>query len=233
MILKNDLKDLDTKALIFDVDGTLTRWTSVPDFLKDTLASFNVEYTSDVIKDFFTAVRYYESYLLISGLSSQDAYAQALEIAIEALRKNNISGQEFRDAMFLREASYTTCETGIETELDYLSQKYLLCCYTNWFASQAHKKLAIHGIDKYFPVFYSFENVYLKYSSVGFKVILSSLEMAPDNVIHIGDSQSDLACKGAKIPFILIDYDNNSQALYSQSDAVITEFKDIRRVLKK
>lgn len=233
MILKNDINPQDTRALIFDVDGTLTRWTSVPELLKDTLASFNVPYSDDVLADFFKAVRNYENYLLISGLSSQEVYAQMLQITMAVLKNNHISGTEFKDAMFIREPLYTECEENIQDELTYLSNQFTLCCYTNWFASQAHRKLLKHQIDEYFPLFYSFENSYLKYSSVGFKIILLSLSLEPSQVVHIGDSESDLVCKGAKIPFILVDYEGNKEKLYDYSDAVITEFKDLRRVLKK
>ncbi len=33
MILKNELNINETKMLSFDIDGTITQWTSVPNFL--------------------------------------------------------------------------------------------------------------------------------------------------------------------------------------------------------
>ena len=233
MILKNELKDADTKALIFDIDGTLTRWTSVPDLLGATLAHFNVPYTDDVMKDFFKAVNYYEAHLLISSRASVDEYASILGMTMEVLKKHGISGRDFKDWMFFEEAFYTTSEEGIQEELQALQKDYLLCCYTNWFKYQAIKKLERHGINDFFDHFYSFENMYIKFSSVGFKSILLELGLEPSNVIHIGDSDSDLVCRCAGIPCVLIDYDQNKERLYDSADAIVTEFRDISRLLKR
>lgn len=105
-------------------------------------------------------------------------------------------------------------------------------CYTNWFKFQALKKLERHGISDYFDHFYSFENMFIKFSSVGFQSILLELGLDASNVIHIGDSDSDLVCKLAGIPCVLIDYHANKEELYNRADVVVTEFKDISRVLK-
>lgn len=126
MILKNELRNNDTKALIFDIDGTLTRWTSVPELLTASLARFGVPYSDDVMQDFFKAVGYYEAHLLVTGHSSPEAYADILGMTMEVLKRHNVSGRAFKDSMFFEEAFYTTCEAGIKDELAALSADYTL-----------------------------------------------------------------------------------------------------------
>ncbi len=60
MILKNELKTNDVKMLSFDIDGTITQWTSVPDFLASVLAEYNLPYRDEVMTQFFKRSRFYK-----------------------------------------------------------------------------------------------------------------------------------------------------------------------------
>ena len=67
MILKNELKTNDVKMLSFDIDGTITQWTSVPDFLASVLAEYNLPYSDEVMAQFFKAVDFFDMHLITSS----------------------------------------------------------------------------------------------------------------------------------------------------------------------
>lgn len=144
MVIKNDLKIVDTKMLSFDIDGTITQWTSVPNFLASVLSEYSLSYSDEVMKQFFRAVEWFDMHLITSSECSEEIYGACLGESIEVLKQNGISGNDFRRRMFLKEADFTKAEADIQTSVAKLYQSYDLYCYTNWFKSQALKKL-----DKY------------------------------------------------------------------------------------
>jgi len=234
MILKDELVKKDVSTLLFDIDGTITKWTSVPDFLASVLNEYGIEYQDEVLSQFFRAVTWYDMHLITTMECNYETYGYLLGESIDLLKQNGISGNDFRERMFLKEASFTESEEGIKTSMESLSKNYELYCYTNWFINQAKKKLNKYDLDKYFKHIYAYDNNYIKFTHVGFLSIMEDLGLKPNEVIHIGDSESDIIPSGrAKIQSILVDYDRNKENLYDKANAVVTEFRDIPLILER
>jgi len=234
MILKNELKTNDVKMLSFDIDGTITQWTSVPDFLTSVLAEYNLHYSDEVMAQFFKAVDFFDKHLITSSECTEAMYGFILGDTIELLKQNGISGDDFRRRMFLKEADFTKAEEGIKDSVGILFKNYDLYCYTNWFKNQALKKLDKYGLTEYFKGIYAYDNNYIKFTKVGFLVVTYDLGLEVENVIHIGDSKVDIEpANDAGIQTILVDYNGNKEDLYRIATAVVTEFRDIPMMLER
>ena len=70
--------------------------------------------------------------------------------------------------------------------LEYLSQKYELIVYTNWFSKNQIDRLKKYNLDKFFSKIYGWDDLELKPSKIGIKKIIGN-----DNIkeyIFIGDN---------------------------------------------
>ena len=243
MVIIDKLSDNNKiNTLIFDVDGTITRWKNVEDFLRKSLEELGVPYTDEALKGLYKAMSDRELHALISSEADADIYSYLLDLYIPSLKENNVSGKDLKDIMFEKEARETFISDDTKSELEILSKDYKLYVYTNWFTGQAIKKLKRYGLEGYFENIHSSENTFIKYSKLGFVWLIHEYNLDRDKTIHIGDSESDvIPSKSAGLKSIFLDYDIKSSSditdkkmrLIHSADASITEFKDIRRVLTK
>lgn len=243
MVIIDKIPDNNSiNSLIFDVDGTITRWKNVKEFLRKSLEMLNVPYTDEALKGLYKAMSDRELHALISGEATEDVYSFFLGEYIPSLREHRKTGKDLKDVMFELEASETFIDDDVKDELELLSKKYKLYIYTNWFTNQAKKKLDRYGLTGYFENIHSSENNYLKYSRVGFIWLLNKYGLDRAKTVHIGDSESDVVpSHNAGICSIYLNYGIKSSddihekemALIHKADASITEFKDIRKVLTK
>lgn len=234
MVIKNNLKITDIKALTFDIDRTITEWTSVPAFLASVLNEYGLNFNDEVMQQFFRAVKYFDMHLVTTSECSEAVYGECLGESIEILKQNGISGNDFRKRMFLKEADFTKAEDDIQNSIARLYESYDLYCYTNWFYKQALKKLNKYDLAKFFKGIYAYDNNYIKFTKLGFLKILSDLSLGKENVIHIGDSKADIIpARNAGLQSILIDYNACKQDLYDKADSVVTEFRDIPIILER
>lgn len=229
-------------SLIFDVDGTITRWKNVKEFFKKSLERLNVPYTDEALEGLIRAMSDRELHELITSEADEDIYSYLLDLYIPSLREHGVSGKDLKDVMFELEASETFINDDVAEEIEILSSKYKLYIYTNWFTNQAKKKLDRYNLTRYFENINSSENTCVKYSKVGFIWLLNRYGLDKDKTVHIGDSESDVVPSlNAGIRSIYIDYGIKSSdditaekmKLIHLADASITEFKDIRKVLTK
>lgn len=219
--------------LSFDIDGTITQWTSVPDFFASVLTEYNLSYSDEVMAQFFKAVDFFDMHLITSSECLEAIYGFILGDTIELLKQNGISGDDFRRRMFLKEADFKKTEEGIKDSVGILAKDYDLYCYTNWFKSQALKKLDKYGLTEYFKDVYAYDNNYIKFTKVGFLVATYGLGLEVENVIHIGDSRVDIRpANNAGIQTVLVDYNGNKEDLHGIATAVVTEFRDIPMMLE-
>lgn len=229
-------------SLIFDVDGTITRWKDVKEFLIKSLEILNIPYTEEALYGLYRAMNDRELHALISSEATEDVYSYFLGEYIPSLREHGKTGKDLKDVMFELEASETFIDDDVKSELEILSRKYKLYVYTNWFTNQAKKKLDRYGLTGYFENIHSSENIFIKYSKVGFLWLLNKYDLAKDKIVHIGDSKSDITpSHNAGICSIYLDYGiktstditEKKMQLIHQAEASVTEFKDIRKVLTK
>lgn len=242
VILDKLPEDNEINTLIFDVDGTITRWKNVKEFLKKSLDILGVPYTDEALQGLYKAFDSRELHALITSEADEDIYSHLLELYIPSLKEYNVSGKDLKDVMFENEANETFISDDTKSELEILSKNYKLYVYTNWFTNQAIKKLKRYNLEGYFENIHSSEDIFIKYSKLGFIWLINEYNLDKNKTVHIGDSESDvIPSHNAGLKSIYLDYNINSSSditdkkmgLIHKADASITEFKDIRRVLTK
>jgi len=229
---------VDIECISFDIDETITRWKNIDEFFELSLKELGISYSDEMKGQIFKAMHDRELIGMISGDYGIHNYSWCLEDNVDALRLHHRSGYELVEAMFKREADYTyITEDCIET-LEYLYKKYeKLFCFTNWFYDQAIKKLQIHHLDKYFSKVYASDNFSLKHK-YGFDRFYRNIGFDPRYICHVGDSLVDVPSKSLGLKNIYLKYgllpENITEEIMNIincSDATITEFKDLQRVL--
>lgn len=227
-------------TIIFDIDSTITQWKNVKLFLEEALKSLKVPYIDEALVGLFNAMKYREHHAVITGEADEKIYSILLEQYIDILHKYNISGEQLKDTMFKLEAEQTFISDEVPKEIEMLSKNYKLYCYTNWFKEQAISKLDKYGLTKYFEMIYSSEDIYLKFSKVGFDWLIKKHNLDANKTIAIGDSKTDIIPSvNAGMHAIYLNYNlgnvitEEKFRLFETADASITEFKDIRTVLTK
>lgn len=243
MIITNKIENQEEiRNLIFDIDGTITRWKNVELFLRKALEKLNIPFKEESLVGLYKAIEMRELHSITTSETDETVYSYLLELYIEDLRKHDVSGNKLKDIMFDMEASETFISPEVSEELKLLSKEYEMYCYTNWFRNQALRKLERYNLKEYFKKIYSSEDTYVKFSKVGFMYHSYKHNMSAEKTVCIGDSKNDIVPSG-KFGFktIYLDYEITPNAkksekqikLIEKADATVTEFSDIRKVLSK
>jgi len=69
--------------------------------------------------------------------------------------------------------------------LEYLSHKYELIVYTNWFSKNQIERLKIYNLDKFFSKIYGWDDLEIKPSKIGIEKIIGNNKI--DEYVFIGD----------------------------------------------
>lgn len=241
MILHNNLNNKNIKHIFLDIDGTLTKWINVEVFLKKSCEAIGLPYKSEFLSMLFKAMKMNELEAIISGRLDEREYELFLVTYIDDLGLYHLKGKDLKDKMFELEAKETFIMSDVIPTLQKLKKEYILYCYTNWYYNQACKKLDYHNIGGYFESIYAADRFYLKFTKVGFDYILRKLHANPDEIVMIGDAESDInppAKLGIKT--IYLNYDLIPECISEQerriidiSSASITEFSDIAKILAR
>ena len=242
MIIKDKLYDTSMiKMLIFDVDNTITRWKNVKLFLKKALDNLEIPYSDAALFGLFSAMKERELHSVITGESGYDVYSSLLDFFIPDLKAYGKSGNDLREIMFELEPSETYVSEETVEEIKILSEKYILICYTDWFWRQTYKKLERYGLESFFRAIHSSEDLYVKYSKIGFVYLAKKYNLSPKEIVHIGDSRNDIyPSSAAGLNSIYLNYQLDSEGitdeqrkLVDRASATVTQFGDIRKVLTK
>lgn len=70
--------------------------------------------------------------------------------------------------------------------LEYLSHKYELIVYTNWFSKNQIDRLKVYSLDKFFSRIYGWDDLEIKPSKIGIEKIIGSNNI--DEYVFIGDN---------------------------------------------
>ena len=167
------------KKIVFDLDNTLlflsNEWE---ENYKRFIDKYNLNISA---KDLFLCIGSFEKDLknIIVSIQKLSEYVS-----------NNLS-IDFTNDMIL-ELSETYDNTSllntdtIYDVLNYLSEKYELIAYTNWFTDDQIKRLKKYDLDKFFTKVYGWDIIPKKPSKEGLSEIIKNDDI--ENYIFIGDS---------------------------------------------
>ncbi len=241
MIILDRMNSNNIKHIFMDIDGTLTRWINVESFLRKSCEAIGLPYKHEYLSLLFKSMEMTELEAVITGSLSEQSYEMFLKTYIDDLGIYNLNGKDLKDKMFELEPKETFIMSDVIPTLKSLYNEYILYCYTNWYYKQAIKKLDYHNIHEYFKKIYSADRFYLKFTKVGFNVILNELNAKPNEVVMIGDSKSDIEGPSKLgINTIFLDYEYsinnitmNEARLINLATSSITEFSDIGKILSR
>ena len=114
----------DIKAIILDIDGTITRWKDIPSFLEKSLNILGIPYTDEALIGLFRSMKEREYHAIITGEADEQIYSMLLEKNISSLREYGSSGEKLKNVMFELEASETYISEEVPEELQQLSENY-------------------------------------------------------------------------------------------------------------
>ena len=122
-----------------------------------------------------------------------------------------------------------------EDTLRYLSSKYNLYVFTNWFEDCQTERLKNIGYLKYFSKIFGSDKVGAKPFTASFQEVLNSIESSPSECIMIGDSKKNdiLGANNAGIAGILFDFDGkrDNSNIFAPNYTVITDLKNLEKIL--
>ncbi|HPE14638.1 MAG TPA: HAD hydrolase-like protein [Bacilli bacterium] len=230
MILKNDIVSKKDLA-IFDIDGTLVKYNTLEALVKEALRIYGIEdkdeYVKAQIKGVFLALKFSER---VSDFNFE-RLCNSWQKSMPFLKEFGVDVKDFAHTMLHLETFYMEKIPKVKETLSTIEQ--IKVCSTNWLFYRQKIKLYEAGIDKDFSNIYTCEKTYAKPNPEHFRYILAKEDVFPTSAVMIGDGIVDLASSRAGIDSILVDYDENKQKLYNDAIAVVTEFSDIARILKR
>lgn len=122
-----------------------------------------------------------------------------------------------------------------EDTLKYLSSKYKLYVFTNWFESTQAERLKNIGYLNYFSKVFGSDTIGAKPFKSSFDAVLNFIGASPEECIMIGDSKKNdiLGANNAGIKAILFDYDNNrdKKDVFAPNYELIKNLKELEKIL--
>lgn len=219
------------KNIIFDLDNTIIEDTE--DYIlyyKEALK--NCGYDEDIYLTIYNALNDYEHSL------TENNRFYSKEAAIDFL--NNKFGTNY-DIKLMDEINKVIGKYWIrhiflpEDTLKYLSSKYNLYVFTNWFESPQTERLKNIGYFKYFSRVFGSDTVGAKPFKASFYNVLNFISASPSECIMVGDSKKHdiFGANNAGIRAILFDYDNNrdKKDIFASNYDVVTDLKELEKLL--
>ena len=167
------------KKIIFDLDNTLL---FLSDEWKEVYKSFIDKYNLNISgNDLFSCIGNFEK-------STKNIIVSPKELCIFV---NNDLSTNFTEEMFLElldmydKVKLLNIDIIYEV-LNFLSKKYELIAYTNWFTDNQIKRLKKYDLDKFFSKVYGWDILPKKPSKVGLKKIIKNDDI--NDYVFIGDS---------------------------------------------
>lgn len=120
-----------------------------------------------------------------------------------------------------------------EQTVKYLSSKYKLYIYTNFFGDAQYQRIKNIGYDKYFEKVFGPEEYGLKPYKKSIEKVLNEIGCTPSECIMIGDSKDKeiLSASNVGMKAILFDYDGKRDKKNVELDNYII-VKDLNELMK-
>lgn len=219
------------KNIIFDLDNTIIE-DKDDDALYYKEALRNCGYSEDDYLNVYNALDDYEQTL------SEENRFYSRETVIEFLNTklntnydiklvdelNKVIGKYWINSVFLP-----------ENTLKYLTSKYKLYVFTNWFKVAQTERLQNIGYLKYFTKVFGSDTVGAKPYLSSYNTVLDNIGALPSECIMIGDNKKCdiLGANNAGISAILFDYNvkRDKKEIFAPDYKVITDLKELENIL--
>lgn len=234
MIIKNDIFNVDQiTAIIFDIDGTVTRYNASHAHLKHVISLFNVKYEDIYVPQIMSSLDSAIEFSKDNSFLTLDIMYKSFDKFAPFLQEINVSAKSFVDKMLESECDFVNIHPSTPELLENLQNRNIRAlCLTNWFYVTANMKLKNTGVRKYFSKIYTCETRHAKPNPASFISVLEEENLRPENVLMIGDSLGDLLSVNVGIQSVLIDYTGEKGGeLTEVASAVVTHPMDIIELL--
>jgi len=213
---------------IFDIDGTLTYFENLEESIREALNQYGYDSNDEYVRLQFEAV----DIILEKSINNENFFNMDNFVRIHK-ETMGLKDDAFLvvDRMLESTSKYIRAFPNVKETLEQLSCN--LICSTNWFKKIQLEKLKTVGIEHFFKKIYTCEGLEAKPSDKHFRHILKKECLNPKDCVMIGDSTTDLGASQVGIETILVDYDQNKKHLYDNASAVITEFSDLKKILRR
>ncbi len=222
---------MDIKNILFDLDNTLIE-NQEEDILWYKKALSNFGYDENDYMDIYNAIDEYN--FTLSETNNFYSKQSMLNFINTSLGKNYAI--ELIDEINKYIAKYWTNHPFIsEKTLQYLSCKYNLYIFTNWFKDAQSGRLENIGLLKYFKDVFSPEYYGAKPFKSTFENVLNTLNCKADECVMIGDSKYDdiFGARNVGMNAILFDYNGfrDKSDIMVDNYSVITDLKQLEFLL--
>ena len=219
------------KNVIFDLDNTIIK-DSESDALyyKEALRKYG-DNEDDYMKLYNVIDEYDKTF-------SEDNYFYNANDLLDFM--NNYLGKNYPIEL-INEVSKIIGEHWIkpvnldEDTVKYLSNKYNLYVYTNYFESAQVKRIENIGYLKYFKKVFAADKFGCKPFKKSFSMVLDYIKSTPEECIMIGDSKKTdiLAANNIGMKSILYDYDGkrDNDGISLKDYIVIHDLKELMNIL--
>lgn len=219
------------KNIIFDLDDTIIlNCEDDSEFYREAL--INAGYTDDYFYAIYKAIDDYGN--SINEINPYFDEAKLLDYINESLEQNF-------SIDVIREIKKVTAEKWIrrvlvsEEVLKYLSSKYNLYVYTNYFQDVQEERLKNIGYIKYFKGVFGADKYGCKQFKKCFENVLKEIKAKPEECIIIGDDKKNdiVVANELKISSILFDYNGSKdeEKIKIEDYIVIKEMDDLIEIL--
>lgn len=167
------------KKIIFDLDNTLL---FISEEWKTTYIEFLKKYNLNISPtDLYSCIGNFEKDINDRIIT--------LDLMCEYINKKlhiNLTTEMFIDLLELYADIPLLYTDTIYNVLEYLSQKYELIVYTNWFSKNQINRLKKYNLDKFFSKIYGWDDLELKPSKTGIEKIIGDEDIK--EYLFIGDN---------------------------------------------
>lgn len=122
-----------------------------------------------------------------------------------------------------------------EDTLKYLSSKYNLYVFTNWFEDSQAERLKNIGYLKYFSRIFGADTVGAKPFTESFNSVLNFIDALPSECIMVGDSKKNdiLGANNVGMSAILYNYNGkrDNKEIVASNYSVISDLKELEKIL--
>lgn len=229
--MKNNNDYNRIKNLFFDLDNTIIMDTDEDvEYYRDALKKLG--YDENEYYNIFNVIDEYET-----TISEKDSYYNKEKLLIYLNNKlnsnysmklideiNDIIGKYWIKKILLKEDT-----------LKYLSQKYNLYIFTNYFQEAQTERIKNINYDKYFKKIFGADNYGCKPYKKSFLKILKEIDAKEEECVMIGDTKSKdiLAANNVGMKSILVDYDGkrDKKDVIAENYLVINEINNLVEIL--